>query len=1182
LIKPSGWGKILAPHPEPYGLSLYLKRATPVSHLDLRFLGPPQIGIDGKSVSLSRRKSLALLAYLAVTGENQRRDALAALFWPESNQARARASLRREIWYLNQMLGEEWLETVQETIAIHRGCGVWLDTRQFESDMAGLQATETTAESLTLAQIEGLEKAIALYRGDFLAGFNLPDSPEFDDWHFFQTEGYRQQLATTLQVLITSHSDRGDYEQAIYHGRRWLALDPLHEQAHCQLMRLYALAGQQAAALRQYQECARILAEELDVQPEEETASLYEMIRNRRFPPVGGVTESIPAAPLPAIASPICHLPAPMTPFVGREAEIADVLDLLGQVNCRLLTITGVGGMGKTRLSIAVAAQAAPHFADGVSFVPLADVERPQAMLAAIATQLDVPDAGAADIIQRLHTFLRTKQLLLVLDNFEHLMTHVTDSAVDPVELLSALLQKAPHLTILVTSQERLNLVEEWIYPLEGLAYPPEGRPDAGGGYAAIEFFAQCAYKSRPDFDPEAERPHIASICRLVEGMPLGIELAASWVRSLSCAEIVAELVLDLDFLTTPLRNLPTRHRSLRALFNRSWALLSPQEQTILGRLSVFRGGFDRAAAVEVAGATPLPLTALVDRSLIRRQPSGRYDMHGLLYQFVSEQFAQQLQERKETQARHAAFYADLVARAGWELEPGDPKAAAALHSESANVQATWRWAIEQKKPEPLHKTMKWLVNDFRRRGEHSVGYRIFNEAIEAFRPHESNDDRILAGLLGSLYLRQAQCAPHAYFADGANPLEKSVALLRRASPPDPLDLALALVSLGHQYASQGYNSKGEHVLEEGLALFRKYRNPLGIGATLRDWGMLEMGWGRLHLAQQRLEESVRLLESCDQPGSMQSTFLSGVSLLMRGHYRRAEALIQRALRFFVEHGEKNLAGHALRNLGDLYTATGDFGQAEQAFARANTYFDSVGRQWEVTLTICLSPAVLARLQDDPNAERLLIDAVATARQIGFQQRIATSLHHLSRLRHDQRDYEGALALLDEALYLARQIDFRYATALVLTQQGHSYLALNQIDSASQSFAEALQISREEGIDRVAVDALSGVADLVAQAGDSEQAVLLLQLAHAHPASEYETRQRAEARLLKIAWPESVSSVQEHNSNPLFDLEEATRLAEELVRRYHLSGTDHPSGQSAATVETIGRDLNHPAGDLYS
>ncbi len=866
--------------------------------------------------------------------------------------------------------------------------------------------------------------------------------------------------------------------------------------------------------------------------------------------------DALPPTPLaPDAAALHHHLPVQTTPFVGREAEMADVLDRLGQVNCRLLTITGAGGMGKTRLSISVATQAAPRFADGVSFVPLTDVETPRAILTAIATQLDVPDAGAADVDQRLHMLLRTKQLLLVLDNFEHLMAGDADRAVDSAELLSALLQKAPNLTILVTSQERLNLVEEWIYPLEGLAYPPEEHPDAGGAYAAIEFFARCAYKSRPDFDPEAEWPHIASICRLVEGMPLGIELAASWVGTLSCAEIAAELSRDLDFLTTSLRNLPTRHRSLRALFNRSWALLSPEEQTILGRLSVFHGGFDRSAAAEVAGATPWLLMTLVNRSLIRRQASGRYDMHGLLYQFVGEQFVLQPQNRRETQARHAAFYAELVARAGWELEPGDAKVAAELKAESTNVLAAWRWAVEQKAAALVAKMMKWLVNYFRQRGDHNTGYRTFADAIVHFRTQEGSAEGEIVGFLGSLLLCQAQCTDHANVEAGRALLEESVALLRRASPPDPLALAQALVSLSGQYASHGDNGEGEILLEEALALFREIDSALGVGTTLRNWGTTAMGWGRLHLAEQRLAESAGLLETHDPVGSMQSTLFLGTTLMMRGQYRRAETLIQRALHFFVEHDERNLAGYAQRNLGDLYTATGNFEQARQAFARANAYFAPVGREWEVTLAICLAPAVLARLQDEPDAERLLLDAVATGRQVGFQQRIATSLHHLSRLRHSQRDYEGALMLLEEALTIARQIDFRYATALVLAQQGRSYLALNQTDKAGQSFAQALQIAREEGIDRVAIDALSGVADLLARAGNSEQAVLLLRLAHEHPAGEYETRQWAEARLLDMLQANSLAGVEERAADPLPDLEEASLLAERLARAYQRSGT---------------------------
>ncbi|HRJ41641.1 MAG TPA: BTAD domain-containing putative transcriptional regulator, partial [Caldilineaceae bacterium] len=929
---------------------------------------------------------------------------------------------------------------------------------------------------------------------------------------------------------VAHHQTAGDPAAAIPYARRLLALDNLHEPAHRGLMRLYALAGQQAAALRQYEECLRLLDEELGVPPEAETTELHEAIRTRRFAQDDRVTRrqgdtpTSPPHPVtpspghPVTPSPGHNLPPQATPFVGRQREVEAVLALLAAPNARLVTITGVGGIGKSRLGLAVAEALLTDFPDGVWFVPLAQVEAADGVPAAIAAALSAPSGGEPR--SSLIAFLREKKALLLLDNFEHLL--------DAADFLAEVLPDAPGVKVLVTSQERLNLLEESLYPLAGLSLEGEGAASS-----ALTLFEQTARRVQPDFSLNKEKSAVTAICQAVEGMPLGIELAAGWVRVMSCAEIAAEIQRGVDFLSTTLRNLPPRHRSLRAVFARSWALLDPDEQNLLARLSVFQGGFTRQAGAEVADATPRQLAGLMDHSFLRRQAGERFDMHGLMHRFAGEKLAAQPAIEADARQRHADFYADLMAQAGWELEPGDAAVSAALEGEAPNFLAAWRRGVENRDASVVGRMMRWLVDYFRRRGDYRGGEAAFASAVQAFR--STDGEAADAGLLGSLLLRLGKCIHRDREEVGLAVEREAVALLRRAAPAAPLDLAQALTALGMSHASLGHNPEATELATEALALLREIGNEVGVGATLRDIGYVAIGWGRPREAQRYIEESVHVLEGREHKSYVQSTYGLGLTLLMRGHYRRARALLRRALPYFVEQGENGMAGYTDRSLAELYTATGDFASARHHFSETFARFEPVGIGYEVTNSMYLSPAALARLADEADAEAKLLDALATARRVGYGQPIATSLHHLARLRHDQRDYEGALALLDEALSVARKIDFRYATALVLTAQGHSLLALKQTNTARAAYAEALEIADAEGIDRIVCDGLTGIAQLAQLRGDSQLALSLLHFVHIHEASEWETKRRAERLMADLPRTET--------HTPIPSLEEAIRLA---------------------------------------
>jgi DNA-binding SARP family transcriptional activator len=378
-----------------------------MSQLSLYLFGAPHLERDGTSLAVDTRKAIALLAYLAVTGQSHGRDTLAALLWPDYDQSRARAALRRTLSTLNTVMDGEGLNIEREAIGLEQNSTLWIDVAQFQRLLAECRSHPHPAEAVCPACLPLLTEAVALYRADFMAGFSLRDSPDFDDWQFFQSESLRQVLAGALEKLVKGYAARAEFELAIAYTRRWLALDPLHEPAQRQLIQLYALSGQRSAALRQYRECVRVLTEELGASPEVETTALVQAIEEGRFPPpqvepeqwgtaeykqdVTAAPQPEPTAPAaqpvgpPLTPVPLHNLPAQTGPFVGREVELKELARLLVEPNCRLITLIGPGGIGKTRLVLQVALGHLADFADGVFFIPLASLDSAELLVPAIA-----------------------------------------------------------------------------------------------------------------------------------------------------------------------------------------------------------------------------------------------------------------------------------------------------------------------------------------------------------------------------------------------------------------------------------------------------------------------------------------------------------------------------------------------------------------------------------------------------------------------------------------------------------------------------------------------------------------------------------------------------------------------------------------------------------------------------
>src|SRR5215212_6400825 len=476
--------------------------------LSLSFLGPPQLCLNHQPVTADRRKAMALLAYLSVNGGRQTRDSLSALLWPDYDQSKAFTNLRHTLWEIQQVIGEGWLIADRETIELDPNADISLDVQQFEALLA--QSLKETDSSV---RISPLTDSVKLYRNHFLTGFSLKDAPDFNEWAFAKSEDLRHQLSRALTMLSEDHSALGKAEQAIPYARRLIALDPLNESSHRQLMQVYIQAGQHSAALKQYQICEETLRKELGIDPQPETRELYKKIRKRDIKPVQVEKSKERRAPSH-------NLPHQISSFIGREKEQKAIAKLIA--GNRLVTLVGTGGIGKTSLALQIGHKLIHEYPDGVWFVALDSLSDPALVPQTVAAIFDIRERSDASILDLLTNSLRVQRALLIFDNSEHLLDACA-------QLITTLLKYCPGLKILATSREAFGIAGEAIYQVPSLSTPESRRESLEklGKYEAVRMFAERAALVQSAFDlTNANIQTVTKICRKVDGIPLAIELA--------------------------------------------------------------------------------------------------------------------------------------------------------------------------------------------------------------------------------------------------------------------------------------------------------------------------------------------------------------------------------------------------------------------------------------------------------------------------------------------------------------------------------------------------------------------------------------------------------------------------------------------------------------------------------
>ncbi len=1040
-----------------------------MAEMRLSLLGPLSIERHGEPVrGFESRKAIALLCYLALERQPRSRSFLAELFWEGKSETRGRGNLSRVLHNLARV-APGCLITTNQTVTFDPNAA-WIDVAVFEALVAQ-------------GDSRSLGSAADLYRGDLMADLLLDECPAFEQWLEVMREHWRQRQVQLLHRLIEHHQHQGTIQEGIAWATRLLQLDPWNEQAHRTLMLLLNRSGQRSAALAQYETCRNLLAEELGMAPEAATVALYESIRAGVEPDAAGMYPPPVHHLLPAVTVQRT-LPTPTTPFVGREDEVARILTHLHSPSCRMVTIVGPGGAGKTRLALQVAQQIAapeeaePPFPHGVVFVALSagtseensakTANATQELTSSIAAAMNLPLIEPASPQAQVINTLREKRLLLVLDNFEYWLA--------TADFVVNLLQQAPQLKIIITSRVRLNVPAEQIVELEGLAFP-SGRealtPGNHTNYSAVNLFQQQAVAVDPQFLINGSNwTTIARICRLVGGLPLGIELAASWVRLLSCQEILQEIEANLSFLQSSRPQAQGRHHSLRAVFDHSWDLLSPEAQQAFSQLAVFHGGFDRSAAEQVAGASLPILAVLVDNSLVRRttqndakEPSVRYDLLEVIRQYAQEKLLERSDSTALDQVRewHCHYYQNWLHQLTPELRGHQQQQALAMiHHEIENIRASWQWAITHERIDLIDCAIESLFHFYDMRSWFQEGEAVFAQATAR-----------LSALL-------------------------------QQNPTAELQRVLARV-----LARQGWFTF--HV-------------------------------GQHNVAQQLLEQSLALLRSLHASTELvfPLNYLAAVTAYL-GNYPSARQYVQEALATSKMLNDTYGIAIAHNILSQIALAQGDYTEAERACRESALLERAIGNRWSMAFSLNNLGAVALALHNYTTARRRFQESLAIRKAFEDLRGMALCLNYLGDTAAAHADYTEARWRYEESLALFKEIGHQSGAAATLIRMGYNALAMHEPETAHSYFSDALRRAVWSQDTPRMLDALLGLVTVIRH-NDPDYALSLAHLIQQHPSATRASRERAATIYAHLASRNATVAVGTDGWPPANSLEEVVAI----------------------------------------
>jgi predicted ATPase/DNA-binding SARP family transcriptional activator len=1050
--------------------------------LDIRLFGTCELRLDGALLPpLRSRKARWLLALLILhRGQPLARDFLAGLLWPDSQERLARYSLRQRLTELRHALGEQAARLVSpspRTLSL-----------DLEGVFADVLAFDAAARRIDRAS---LMEAVGLYRGPLLEGC-------YEEWILPERAAREQAYLGALETLAQAAMETGTPGEAARLLRRAVLVDPLRESAHRGLMQALAADGDYAATVQVYRELRLYLHRELHAEPDPETKALYERLRaqarHQAEKESRGRKEE--AASMP----PSARLPRPLSNLIGRKSEVQDIA--LWLKTSRLVTLTGIGGVGKTRLAIAVAEEIAQEQEADVCFVGLEALTDPSVIAQAIASTLGLGEQSGRPLLEAsapgvrkqpvrplletLTEFLRERPLLLVLDNCEHLLP-------DCVRLAAALLQDCPSLRILATSRQPLGLAGERVRRVPPLALPDtpllSGEKESASlliEYTAVRLFVERASQAEPAFEATIQNlPVIAQVCQHLDGLPLSIEMAAARVRTLSVEQILVRLADRFHLLTGGSPAALPRQQTLRATLEWSYELLDKPERALLRRLSVFAGGWTLEAAEQICDFRfPLSdsgsdtdrienqesktetedvfelLCALVDQSLVMVTEEGETGRRYRLLETVREYGLERLRESGEeerTRIRHLAYFLGWAERADAGLNGAEPLAwLARLDAEQGNLGAALEWALNSD-PESAVRLAGALGRFWNLRGRWTER----REALE--RALERGAALSVPTRAKALHWVGADELSYGDYARAQEPLQESLELFRQCG--DRQQMGWVLRCLGHLAWYEGDLLAARRLHAECVGLWREWGERRGIACALYALGQLAFEEGDFRAARPYFEESLALWREIGDRVWLASTlcYLGRVAR-DEGDYGQARLLLEQSLQTSSEIGDALEAAQTRLHLTLLALEAGDYERAtalvEQSLAtwremdcKPHVMAQGLDRLGD----IALAQADYARAHD------LYAECLAIVRAFGYRWGEAIFLYKLGQAALGLGDSKAARAFAEESLALSREIGYQYRVVWPLYVLGDALRAQGDEAGARACFAEGLAISRELG-----------------------------------------------------------------------------------------------------------------------
>lgn len=763
------------------------------------------------------------------------------------------------------------------------------------------------------------------------------------------------------------------------------------------------------------------------------------------------VLDDTPTASTPSRVVPPHSLPAFSTPLIGREPELAELGQRLIDPKTRLVTLVGSGGMGKTRLAVAAAEQNLVEFTHGVFYVPLASVSDASFIPTTVAEHLKFAFSGAAEPKQQLLDYLREKQMLIILDNYEHLIASAA--------MITDVLHAAPNITLLVVSRERLRLQNELVFELNGMVLPEGETLDELASYLAVQLFVESARRANPGFEATEDNIRlIAHCCWLVDGLPLGIELAAAWLEALPLEEVVKEIEQSLDFLETDLRDVPERHRSLRAVFDSSWNLMSDEERDVLMKLSVFRSGFTREAAQQVANASLRILTTLVNKSVLRRAPDGRYTPHVTLRQYAAEQFERDVENTAAVRYAHATFFADFMIKQEKLFNTKREKMGVdEVEKEIENVRAAWRWALESQEWAILQSMLQPLTGYYFVRALLREGRQLFGELC----------DYLEAAGQGKTPLWWQAWRRHGWMAgrlgDYALIYSTNEASLRYfRQQGDQQECGYALNGLSYACMMQGRYDESRQYAREALQIAREIKRTELILISMGNWGYAEYLANNLDEARRLYEEYNAIVAKDGSPIS-HAFGLNNLGEILWTSVGDAESkrLYEEAYGIFKSFGHRQGMAFTLNNLGGVLLGMGEYGEAEKHYRQAYELHREIGDRAGTGHSLSAIGNVALSAMKYDEAKRAYQESLQLRREIGDPRSIADSLTDLALVASLTGKLEEAGRLYEESFALRREIGDDYGGISALVGAGNNAAAMGDFATAYQYF-ERLKVFGEQ------------------------------------------------------------------------------------------------------------------------